>query len=110
MLKRKLILALVILFLPMIALAVFFLRQSPVGYWYGQFTNEFGPGRVALVVEKLVDGTFSSRTIGIEEDYGRTLKNITVTKRTFHADYESNGVIDLKMNWVGHSLEGTWKN
>ena len=108
--KRKLPLFLVLSSLVVLTLVVFVSRQSPVGYWYGHLTNEFGSGRVALVVEKLADGTFSARTVGMEEDYGRTLKNVSVTRKSFHADEGPDGVIDLSLIGLGHSLRGTWKN
>ncbi|HEY5037457.1 MAG TPA: serine hydrolase [bacterium] len=109
MLKRIPLLVSLLLFLTILALVIFVSRQSPVGYWYGYITNEFGKSRVSLVVEKLVDGSFSARTIGIEENYGWTLNNVSVTRKSFHAEVESNGIIDLSLNGVGHSLNGTWK-
>jgi CubicO group peptidase (beta-lactamase class C family) len=90
-----------------------FLGASPcfpkdiTGYWHG-LADCYGKRHIVLVVEKLVDGTFAAHYDSIESgEFGISLKNITVSDKAFHGEFETSGVLDLKMD--GEVLKGTIK-
>ncbi len=109
MFKRTSLLFFLIIFSALVAVFIWYIRLTPAGTWYGFSAGGGGKIRVALVIVKLIDGTYSVIATGVDANYEHTFINVTAKKASIHGDDDSGTSFDLKMDLSGRSLSGQWK-
>ena len=80
------------------------------GAWEGVVGDEAIPSRLVLTISKSSDAAFRATLVKTDEgESQRPLQFLAVKENSFHAeDKESGAVLDLRLNWIGTQLVGTY--